>query len=108
MTVRGSTTRPSRRDVGSDRTEEALESEGHGHAEAQTQDGADEPHDERLRDERSQDLATGRAEGTKQSEFAAALGHEHGEGVQDDERSDEEGDAGEDEQEDVDEGQALR
>ena len=60
---------------------------------------ASEPDDERLEDHRAEDLAPRRADRPQRCELARTLRDRDREGVEDDERADEEGDAGKGEQE---------
>ena len=53
----------------------------------------DQADDQRLEQHRPTDLAAARAERPQQGELAGALGDEHRERVEDDERADEQGDA---------------
>ena len=86
------------RDVGAEGLEQRVD--GLGDAEAGDDAGGRGEHAqrERLGDHGAEHLAAAGAERAKHRELAAPLGHGDAEGVEDDERADEDGDAGEREQ----------
>ncbi len=76
--------------------------------EPEAEGGAEDAEDERLELHRPRDLALGGAERAQQGELAAALGDQDRERVDDEERPDDQGDAGEDQQERGDEARSPR
>ncbi len=68
-------------------------------AETEADERSEKPDDERLEDHGAEDLPPRRADRPQRGELARALGDRDREGVEDDERADEERDAGEHEQE---------
>ena len=87
--------------------EEALEPQGEQHAEGESQRPADDAGRQGLEHDGARDLPPTRPERAQQRQLAGALGDQHRERVEDDERADEQGDACEHQQEDVDELEAL-
>jgi hypothetical protein len=87
--------------------EEPFQSRGHDDAADDTDGRGHEPDDERLGQNRPGDLLPAGAERPEQGEFPESLGHDDREGVENDERADEERDGGEGQQEGVEEAQCL-
>ena len=74
---------------------------------ARPSDRGDQPDDDGLEQHRAEHLAAAGADGPHQGHLLGALGDEDREGVVDDERADEQGDDGEDQQEGVEEAHVL-
>jgi hypothetical protein len=90
------------------RADQGLQGGGEPDADAEPGEGADDADQQRLPEHRQGHLVARRADSTQQRELPGPLGHEHGEGVEDDEGADEQRHAGEDQQERGDEAERLR
>ena len=107
MTVRGSNTRePLGRSMPSALSSEVSPIATSTPSARPTIDG-DQTHRDTLEQHGAEHLSSTRADGSQQRELATSLRDEDREGVVDDEHPDEDGDAGEDEQEDVEEAEPL-
>ena len=107
MSVRGSTTTPPAGMSTPSAEEPLFRTARHADAGDEAEERGDEADDDRLRDQTADDLAAAGADGPQQRGLALALGHDDRERVVDDEDRHEQGDAGEDQQEHVEERQAL-
>ncbi len=85
----------------------AFSSRRHADAGGEADGRGDEPDDDGLEQHRPEHLTAAGTDGPHQRHLLAALGDEDREGVVDDERADEQGDDGEDQQEGVEEAHAL-
>ena len=94
-------------DVQAEGGEHRLQQLGQPQPEHQPDGRAQEPDDDRLDDHRHEHLARGGTQRAEQGQLPAPLGHEDGEGVDDEKGTDEQRDPGEDEQERPEEGQHL-
>ena len=84
------------RDVEAERAEQRLEPDGEADARDEADGRRDEADEHRLEQHRAEHLALPGADGAQQRELAAALGDDDREGVEDDERADEQRDDAED------------
>ena len=97
ITVRSREDAVGRRQLDTESAEQPLDRLRQEHAEAEADERGEEADDERLEDHRAEDLPPRGADRPQRRELARALGDGDREGVEDDERADEERDAGEDE-----------
>ena len=93
--------------LGAEDTEQRLEADGHADTRCQADDRAQEADDDCLEDDGAVHLAAAGPESAHQGELTSALCDQHRERVEDDEGTDEQCDRREDQQERVEEAEAL-
>jgi hypothetical protein len=97
---RGGEREPGRRQVDAEELEQRPEPQGQPATGGQADRGADESDADRLAEHQARHLPAARPDRAQQRQLAGALGDQHREGVEDDERADKYRHGGEDEQED--------